>query len=305
MTTALLTHMDCVKHAMSQHPERPARLTSLLDHLDQSRLMSEVETHEAGEVTKDQLNLVHPAEFVDTVESALPSEGLVLLDRDTYMNPDSLRAAKLAAGACVKAVDLVLSGPFDSAFCAVRPPGHHAEIAQAMGFCIFNGIAIAAAVALEKPQIDRVAILDFDVHRCNGTVDIFKHDERVLVCSTFQDLFYPHRYLDFANSHVVISPLHAGEGSQAFRQAVEADWLPAIARHKPDFILISAGFDAHQDDPMAQLNLTTEDFGWITTLIRDLAEHYCDGRIVSTLEGGYDLTALSNSAEAHLSALVS
>ncbi|MDZ7685840.1 MAG: histone deacetylase family protein [Gammaproteobacteria bacterium] len=258
---------------------------------------------EASEVTREDLETVHPAGFIDRIESLEPAFGLARVDPDTYMSPGSHRAAKLAAGACIEATRRVIAGEAKRAFCAVRPPGHHAELAEAMGFCLFNNIAAAAMTALAEPGVERIAILDFDVHHCNGTVDIFKDDERVLVCSSFQDHFYPHRYLDFENEHVVRSPLAAGTGTKEFRAAIERDWLAAVEAHKPQIVFVSAGFDAHGEDPVGQLELTDDDFRWVTGVITSVANDYAEGRIVSTLEGGYDLSALASSVEAHVAAL--
>jgi len=198
-----------------------------------------------------------------------------------------------------------LSGEADRVFCAVRPPGHHAEIATAMGFCLFNNVAIAAETALANPEINRVAIVDFDVHHCNGTVDIFKDRPEVLVCSSFQENFYPYRYLDFTNDHIVNTPLAAGAGGDLFRRAVEVNWLPALAEHRPDLLLISAGFDAHREDPLGGLQLIEDDYQWVTQQLVAVADHYCKGRLVSTLEGGYDLEALASCVEVHVSTLMS
>ena len=220
------------------------------------------------------------------------------------MSPGSLRAARLAVGACIQATEMVLSRSVDNAFCAVRPPGHHTELREAMGFCLFNNIAVAVQTALLDKQVSRVAIVDFDVHHCNGTVDIFKQREEVLVCSSFQYPFYPNRYLDYQNAHIITSPLRAGSGSDEFRKEVEEVWLPAIEEHKPDMIFISAGFDAHRDDLMGELNLDEADYLWVTTTIKNLANEHANGRIVSTLEGGYDLQALAASAHAHLEGLI-
>lgn len=304
MKTALITHPDCENHELAGHPERPERLRAVMRYLAESGLASELDTIVAEEITPSRLNRTHSTTYIEMVERAAPAEGkIVRLDPDTYMNSGSLRAARLAAGACIQAVDQVLLGHADNVFCAVRPPGHHAEVATAMGFCIFNNIAIAAEHALQHERIERVAILDFDVHHCNGTVDIFRDREEVLVCSSFQDPFYPNRYNDFSNDHIIISPLSAGDGSIEFRNAIEKSWSSAIETHRPDFILVSAGFDAHQDDPVGQLNLTEDDYIWVSGLIREFAASYADDRLVSTLEGGYDLRALATSVFAHVAAL--
>ena len=214
MKTALLTHPDCADHELPGHPERPERLQAVMRALTESALESELDTRNAEETTLSQLRRVHSAGYIEKVEQDAPVNGEVIaLDPDTYMSSGSVRAARLAAGACIQAVDQVLLGQADNAFCVVRPPGHHAEVAAAMGFCIFNNIAIAAEYALQQEPINRVAILDFDVHHCNGTVDIFKDRNEVLGGSSFQDPFYPNRYNNFINAHMVISPLAKGDGS--------------------------------------------------------------------------------------------
>jgi acetoin utilization deacetylase AcuC-like enzyme len=304
MKTALITHPDCENHALPGHPERPERLQAVIRHLTTSGLKTELDCILAEEITPTHLNRVHPSTYTEAVELASPAEGdLIGLDPDTYMSSGSLRAARLAAGACVQAVDEIMAGRADNAFCAIRPPGHHAEVMAAMGFCIFNNIAIAAEYALLHDQVDRVAILDFDVHHCNGTVDIFKDRDEVLVCSSFQHPFYPNRYNDYSNPHVIISPLMAGDGGTEFRRAIETDWTPALESHRPNFVLVSAGFDAHRDDPVGQLNLSEDDFVWVTRLIRDFASSHAKNRLVSTLEGGYDLKALASSTLEHVAAL--
>ena len=305
MKSLLMTHPDCLNHTMPEHPERPERLSAVMELLGRSGLRDEMQVLEASEISNDQLCLTHPIEYIRHIENTENPGQVVHVDPDTYMSGGSTRAAKLAAGAVVEATSRILQGEAKRAFCAVRPPGHHAELAQALGFCLFNNIAIAAHIALQQPQINRVAILDFDVHHCNGTVDIFKNDERVLVCSSFQDHFYPYRYLDFTNDHIISTPLAAATGSLEFRQHVEKSWLLPIQQHKPDLIFVSAGFDAHRDDPLADLNLTENDFKWVTELIVDLANSHAGGRVISTLEGGYNLTSLANSTYAHVKTLLS
>jgi acetoin utilization deacetylase AcuC-like enzyme len=219
------------------------------------------------------------------------------------MAPGSLRAAQLASGAVEEGAKLVVEGKARRVFCAMRPPGHHAENNAAMGFCFFNHVAVGAASALEAAGIDRVAVFDFDVHHGNGTVEMFQDRPEVLVCSSFQHPFYPGRYHDVKRDHIVNTPLPAGTGSAAFRQAIERDWTPAVERHRPQMIFISAGFDAHRDDPLGGLQLDEEDFAWVTRWIVKAAEKHAKGRVVSTLEGGYDLDALASSVAAHLGAL--
>ena len=300
----LYTHPDCEKHELAKHPERPDRLRAVIGRLADSGMTQEMQVNPAEEITDRALTLVHPAGYVDSVNRSEPKEATIRLDPDTYMSPGSLRASKLAAGACVAAISDILEQRTDRAFCAVRPPGHHAEVSTAMGFCIFNNIALAAETALAHQDINRIAIVDFDVHHCNGTVDIFKDRPEVLVCSSFQENYYPHRYLDFSNNHIINSPLPIGAGSSSFRAAIEKDWLPTLERHQPDVLLISAGFDAHEQDPLGQLMLNEADFAWATHQLMTLAADHCQGRIMSTLEGGYDLSALANSVEAHVAALM-
>ncbi|MDA0978708.1 MAG: histone deacetylase family protein [Proteobacteria bacterium] len=305
MTTALITHPDCEKHEMPRHPESPDRLRSVMARLASSGLMSELQQVSATEIGPKAVALAHSPGFFKTICDAEPETGLLKVDADTYMSRGSLRAARLAAGACVDATTGVLKGHFNRAFCATRPPGHHAELASAMGFCLFNNVAIAARHALQHPAINRVAIVDFDVHHCNGTVDIFKDSPEVLVCSSFQDNFYPYRYLDYSNAHIINSPLAQGADGSAFRSAVEQAWLPALEAHRPDFLLISAGFDAHRDDPLGELEFDESDYAWVTDLMLDVAEQFAGGRLVSTLEGGYNLDALAASVETHVARLVS
>ncbi|MBV1789836.1 histone deacetylase family protein [Marinobacterium sp. D7] len=305
MTTALITHPDCELHQMAPgHPESPERLRAIRRQLTESGLIERLELAIAEPATREQLQLVHPAQYIDAIADLHPLHGLNYADPDTALNPHSLRAAQLATGAVIQATGLVFDGRVDNAFCAVRPPGHHAEHDAAMGFCLFNNIAIGAAWALEQPGIERVAVLDFDVHHGNGTVDIFKDRPEVLVCSSFQYPFYPFRFQDVDRPNIVNTPLPAGTDGPAFRQAIERDWLPALQRHRPDMIFVSAGFDAHRDDPLAELLLEDEDFGWLGELIVDAGQRYCGGRIVSVLEGGYNLAALGRSVEQYLKALI-
>ena len=300
-----MTSAGCLEHEMmTRHPECPARLSALLDHLDETGLLTDWDIREAPEAARSDLERIHGTDYLDALERLSPSAGLVRLDADTALAPGSLRAARLAAGAAVAGVGQTLNGEARRVFCAVRPPGHHAEEAAAMGFCLLNGVAVAAAHALACAGIERVAILDFDVHHGNGTVDAFMDDDRVLVCSSFQHPYYPYRLQDVVRPNVVNTPLPAGTRGHAFRNAVERDWLPAVEAFQPQLILVSAGFDAHADDPLGDLLLTEDDFAWVTTFIVALANQYAQGRIVSVLEGGYDLRALGHSVAAHLQALL-
>lgn len=300
----ILTHTACLQHQLDGHPERPARLEAVLSRLYADGLFPKTKDV-IPQITTDALCLVHPSYFINQVASAEPLTGTAHLDPDTYLSRGSMQAALMAASANLEATRLVLDGIAERVFCAVRPPGHHAEQAEAMGFCLFNNIAMAAERALQDARINRVAILDFDVHHCNGTVDIFKDRPEVLVCSSFQEEFFPFRYMTFRNEHIIPVPLAAGSTGYSFRKAIESHWLPAIEKHRPDFIFISAGFDAHADDPIGGLLLAHQDYRWITELIVDIARQFAKGRIVSTLEGGYSLKALADSAAEHVSTLQS
>lgn len=305
MTIHLISHPDCALHEMgAHHPECPERLGSIQNQLISSGLDYVLLHHEAPLATREQLCRVHDADYVDLIFQNAPEQGHIRLDPDTGMNPHSLSAALHAAGAVVQAVDLVMSGRSSAAFCNVRPPGHHAVRNAAMGFCIFNNIAVGAAHAMQVHQLKRVAIVDFDVHHGNGTEDIFRDAAGVLFCSTFQHPFYPHSGIDVEADNIVNVPLPAGTDGQAFQAAVETHWLPALNAFKPELILISAGFDAHLEDDMAGLGLLEEDYAWVTTEIRKIANQYARGRIVSSLEGGYALSALGRSVVAHLRALL-
>lgn len=304
MKTAYISHHDCTLHDMgSDHPESPLRLTAILDQLQDTRLSQELDFIRAEFVNPDHVRRVHPATYVEQLDLIQPKKGRIYADEDTIMMPNTMRAAKLAAGAAVQAVDAVMSGQNNNAFCATRPPGHHAERNKTMGFCFYNNIAVAAKHALDFHGLERVAIIDFDVHQGNGTIDIFNDDPRVLVCSSFQHPFYPHSHYALQNPNILNLPLDAYTQGLAFRQKTEAAWLKQLQQHKPQLILISAGFDAHKNDPMAEIELDKTDFRWITELIYDVAKSYSHGRIVSILEGGYNLKALAESAEQHLEVL--
>lgn len=287
----------------ADHPECPARIHAIEDQLIASGLFGYLQHHEAPEVTREQLLRVHDAAYVDAIKSTAPHQGSVELDGDTSMNPFTYPAALRAAGAVVMGVDLVMKGQVENAFCNVRPPGHHAEKAQAMGFCIFNNIAVGVAHALAAYGLSRVAIADFDVHHGNGTENIFRDDPRVMLCSTFQHPFYPYKGADTSNELIINVPLAAGAGSQEFREAVTNHWMPALEKFKPELLLISAGFDAHWEDDMSMLRLLDADYGWVTEQLKHIAERHCHKRIVSTLEGGYELHALGRSAMAHIKVL--
>jgi acetoin utilization deacetylase AcuC-like enzyme len=304
VTIALLTHVDCAKHDMgAHHPESPARLSAIEDHLVASGVGALLERHEASAAKMSELARVHPLEYIQAIRDASPEHGIVHLDPDTAMCPHTLSAALHAAGAAVQATDLVMGGRASAAFCAIRPPGHHATRTRAMGFCIFNNVAVAAKHALEQHGLERIAIIDFDVHHGNGTEEIFSGDDRVVMASIFQHPFYPYSGTDDPAPNMANVPLAAGSGGEQLRAAVENVWMPALEAHKPQMIFISAGFDAHVEDDMAMLRFTEADYAWVTGRIKKLAERFAGGRIVSVLEGGYALSALGRSVAAHLKVL--
>ena len=286
------------------HPECPERLASISDHVIALGLDPYVVRHEATPATREQLSRVHSPAYVEAIEHAAPASGLRYLDPDTALNPHSVRAALHAAGAAVNAVDLVCGGEHQKAFCAVRPPGHHAESRRAMGFCVFNNVAVGAAHALAVHGLSRVAIVDFDVHHGNGTEEMFSDDPRVLMVSTFQYPLYPYSGVDNPAPNMVNIPLSAGSGGAEFRDAVVERWLPALDEQQPELILISAGFDALREDPLAGLQFTESDYAWVTRELCSVARRHADGRIVSSLEGGYALSALGRSAAAPIRELI-
>jgi acetoin utilization deacetylase AcuC-like enzyme len=306
MATAFIHHPDCVLHDMgAHHPESPDRLTAIEDYLLASGLIQHLVSEVAPKASREQLLRVHDGSYIDSIESASPQNGIVHLDPDTAMNPHTLAAALHAAGAVVRAADMVIRGDAENAFCNVRPPGHHACRGRAMGFCFFNNVAVGAAHALEAHGLQRVAIVDFDVHHGNGTEDIFAGDRRVMMVSTFQHPFYPYSGAEGRSERMVNIPLAAYSGGSAFRNAVENAWLPALHGFAPQIVFVSAGFDAHRDDDMASLGLVEADYAWVTRQIVGIADRYAGGRIVSTLEGGYNLPALARSVSAHVRELCS
>jgi len=304
MSTAFITHADCLKHEMGAwHPECPERLTAIEDQLIASGVGQHLARYDAPLASDEELARVHPIDYVRAIRDAAPEEGTVHLDPDTAMNPHSLRAALRAAGAAVLATDLVMRGEAETAFCSVRPPGHHACRARPMGFCIFNNVAIAARHARFAHGAERVAIIDFDVHHGNGTEDIFRNDAHVLMASTFQHPFYPYSGTDDPAPNMVNVPLAAGAGSREFREAVLESWLPALDGFKPQLVLFSAGFDAHAEDDMAMLHLSDADYAWVTQQVKGVADRHAQGGIVSLLEGGYALSALGRSVVQHVRVL--
>jgi acetoin utilization deacetylase AcuC-like enzyme len=304
MPTAIITHPDCLLHDMGDwHPECPARLTAIQDQLIASGLLPYLLELDAPKATEEQLQRVHSARHIAAIKRLSPESGIVQIDPDTAMNEHTLNAALRAAGAVVLATDLVLEEKINSAFCNVRPPGHHAEREHAMGFCFFNNVAVGVAHALQRHGLERVAVVDFDVHHGNGTEDIFRDDSRVMMVSTFQHPFYPYSGTEGRSQHMVNIPLDAYSGGEAFRAAVRSQWLPALEAFAPQLIYFSAGFDAHREDEMASLKLTETDYAWVTEEVRQVAERHCAGRMISSLEGGYALHALGRSVAVHIKVL--
>lgn len=303
MTTALITHKDCLSHVNPDgHPEQVARLEHVLKALASLPLLHVT----APLAAEDDLLRVHPAGYLADLRRNLPHERYFQIDADTWMSPGSLDAAFRAAGAVVRAVDMVLTGEADNAFAAIRPPGHHAETDTAMGFCLFGNAALAVKHALDHHGLSRVAVIDFDVHHGNGTQDLLWDEPRALVVTSQQMPLWPGSGKPDetgAYDTIVNIPLAPGSGSKEMRTAYEALAFPRVRSFRPELIVISAGFDAHEDDPLAQLNWTTQDFGWLTGQICALAAECCDGKIVSTLEGGYDLNALGAATRAHVEEL--
>jgi acetoin utilization deacetylase AcuC-like enzyme len=307
MSTLLITHPACLDHLTPLgHPERPDRLRAIehaLEH-EKFQLLARVQAPTAPFET---IALCHPMDYITHIRDATPKQGMVRLDADTSMSPGSFEAALRAAGGAVHAVNEVMTKQAANAFVATRPPGHHAETARPMGFCLFNNAAIAARYAQDHYGIERAAVVDFDVHHGNGSQEIFWADKTVMYCSTHQMPLYPGTgAVNERGEHdtIVNAPLRPGDGGDAFREAFESRILPRLREFRPELIVISAGFDAHMRDPLANLNLVEEDFAWATRKIMEVADRSADGRIVSMLEGGYDLEALANSAAAHVSALM-
>jgi acetoin utilization deacetylase AcuC-like enzyme len=307
MPTLLVTHPACLNHLPPLgHPERPDRLRAIEQVLEQERYQS-LARDQAPLADIETVALCHPVDYVEQIRDASPSEGMVRLDADTTMSPGTYEAALRAVGAAVFAVDEVLAGKTVNAFCATRPPGHHAETARPMGFCFFNTAAIAARHAQKRHGIGRVAIVDFDVHHGNGTQDIFWNDPTVMYCSTHEMPLYPGtgaRSECGLHNNIVNAPLRAGDGSEAFRDAFDETILPRLREFRPELLIISAGFDAHTRDPLANLNLVENDFSWVTKRLMDIAGQSASDRLVSILEGGYDLEGLSRSVAVHVSALM-
>ena len=309
MTTQLYTHPSSLAHDTGPgHPEQQARakvIYGAIEREEQKGGLVGIERLEAPEATREQLERVHDAVFVEAILKAVPDDGYVRIDADTVMSPASGEAALCQAGAVCAAVDAVMAGEADNAMCALRPPGHHAEPDRAMGFCLFNGVAVGAMQAVAVHGLSRVAIYDFDVHHGNGTQAAFEREPRVQYLSTHQWPLFPGTGAkeETGVGNIVNRPLPSGTGSRAFRDVVEGDILAAMDDFKPELVMISAGFDAHRADPLASLELVEDDFAWVTEELVALAKQHAEGRVVSVLEGGYDLPALTNSFLAHLHVL--
>ncbi len=313
MTIGVIGHHCCSAHNMgSAHPESPQRMAAIQDQLIRSGLEYVIRHYDATPIDKTLLELVHDKNYIDYLFEHSPTSGEFTLDDDTTMNPATLKAALHSAGAVINAVDLVMSNTISSAFCATRPPGHHAEKNKAMGFCFFNNVAIAAAYAKQKYALKRVAIVDFDVHHGNGTEDIIKNhfkatpedDKGYLFCSSYQYPLYPFEIEESDTPPIINTPLAAITKGEQFREKLTDHWLPALHKFKPELILISAGFDAHIEDDMSQVSLTEADYRWITDELKIIANEYSEGRIVSILEGGYAPSALGRSVVAHINGLI-
>jgi acetoin utilization deacetylase AcuC-like enzyme len=311
--TGYYTHPECWKHEMGAgHPECPERLSAIQDRLLMSGVDLGLTSFEAAEAPLADIELAHDRMYIAalrglsdqlTEDQLAGGPAYAHLDADTAINTSTWKAALCAAGAAIAATDAVLAGELENAFCAIRPPGHHAMRQQAGGFCFFNNVAIAAKYALARHGLSRVAVVDFDVHHGNGTEDILAGDDRVLMVSFFQHPFYPYSGTENPASNMVNVPVPAYTKGMEVRELVENYWVPRLEEFKPELIFISAGFDAHREDDMGQMGLTEQDYSWITYRVREIAARHAQGRIVSCLEGGYDLSALSRSVEAHLRVL--
>ncbi|MFE8645976.1 histone deacetylase family protein [Sphingomonas sp. NCPPB 2930] len=311
--TGYFTHKDCWKHDMGAgHPECAARLDAIEDRLLLTGVADALERREAPLASQSQIVRAHPVAHLDRLRGmtdrladdvAAGGPAHAAIDPDTSLNLHTVDAALRAAGAAVAATDAVLSGELENAFCAVRPPGHHAESTKAMGFCFFNNVAVAVRHALEVHHLKRVAIVDFDVHHGNGTEDIFAGDDRVLMVGIFQHPLYPFSGAESPAANMLNLPVPAYTRGMDVRELIEMMWIPRLEAFKPEMVFVSAGFDAHREDDLGQLGLTDQDFAWITGRVKDIARRYAKGRIVSCLEGGYHLDALARSVEQHIRVL--
>lgn len=306
MLTLCLTHPVCLQHqGPLEHPERPERLAAVLKLLDH-QFFDEMGREEAPMGQREHVLLAHSEDHLRLIEGTSPEDTMEMIDADTFMVPASFEAAMRGVGAATRAVDAVIGREVDNAFCAVRPPGHHAESDRAMGFCLFNSIAIAAHYAREAYGLDRVAVVDFDVHHGNGTQNIFWSDPDLYYGSTHQMPLFPGsgELSETGEGNIFNAPLRAGDGKEQFREAFESRILPSLDAFEPDLVLISAGFDAHQADPLGSITLKEEDFAWATLKLMEIADRHADNRVISMMEGGYDIPALASSVGVHIQALM-
>ena len=304
-STLFIHHSHFDQHSVPpSHPESPLRSLAVETRLRQTGLWQDLDIKLAYPVSKELFKLVHKPGYIDQLYQISPNKGMILADPDTPLTFDTLSATEEAAGSGIQAIDQVVSGKYRNAFCAIRPPGHHALPNKTMGFCFVNNIALAAEHALTKPGINKVLIFDFDVHQGNGTIEIFKNRDDVMVISSFQHPYFPYSHFNVKADNIINIPIEAETASTQYRRLVESTFIKATSNFKPDLILLSAGFDAHTDDPMGELDLIEDDYSWLTKLSMSLANDYSQGRIVSMLEGGYNLEALANSAHAHIQTLV-
>ena len=305
MTAAFISHSACIKHEMGiNHPECPERLGAINDQLLISGLLDFMDSYDAPLATIEQISRAHSTLYVDEIIAQSPEEGYHFVDPDTKMNPFTVTAALRAAGAAIHATDLVLAGKASTAFCCIRPPGHHAEYAAAMGFCFFNNVAIGMRHALDVHGLERIALIDFDVHHGNGSEDIFHDDDRVLMCSIFEQGIYPFSGEEPKGPNMVNVGLPSYSKGDKFREVVEEKWLPALEAFQPQMIYISAGFDGHREDDMGNLGLVEADYEWVSKKLMEVANKFCQGRVVSCLEGGYVLSPLARSVVAHVKVLI-
>jgi len=307
MSVAYIYHPECVTHEMGdEHPEHPARIGAIENQLMSSQLFDFVRHYESPTATRRQLSRAHDLKYIDKILnfSKRPAGDHESLDPDTILTPKTPQAALRSAGAAILATDLVMTKKHREAFCNVRPPGHHALRSQAMGFCFFNNVAVGAMHAIQEYGLRRVAIIDFDVHHGNGTEDIVKDDPRIMLCSSFEHPFYPFSGTEETGRNVLNTPMPAGTNGDKYKEMMQEKWLPALHRFKPELIFISAGFDAHRDDDMGHFLLNVNDYAWITKEILAIADKYAEGRVVSMLEGGYELSSLARSVASHLRVLM-
>lgn len=305
MPSAFITHSDCIQHEMgSCHPECPERLSAINDQLLVTGYINFMDSYDAPLATIEQIGRAHSSLYVKELMAQSPKDGYQYVDPDTKMNPHTITAALRAAGAVVQATDLVLHGAASNAFCSVRPPGHHAEHDAALGFCFFNNVAVGIRHALDVHGIEKIALIDFDVHHGNGSEDIFRGDDRVLMCSIFEQGIYPFSGENTPEQQMINVGLPSRSKGDVFREAVQKYWIPALEKFQPQMIYISAGFDAHREDDMGNLGLVEGDYEWVTQQIMEIANKYSKGRIVSCLEGGYVLSPLARSVAAHVKVLI-